>query len=395
MNAVRAGWRSYAIAICSMLLGIAGCTSSGGGEAGEAIPQDAYRGREVENIQIIQENGGRACWSPDGDKIAFDRQNEDGYFDLYVMRLGETSAFPITQGNPGANQLNNGNPAWHPLGGYIVFVSEEERHYGAGSRWPSNPGIGAFCNLWATDEEGGRFWKLTDIPVKQERDDGLPVMGVMNPRFSRDGSRLMWTERYGEGGKWGRWRIKAADFRIGDDGPRLENETVLFQPGAGMGCYVTAMGFSPDDRSILLAGNLDGQDEFGMDQYVYDLETGELTNLQNSPTAWEEGACWSPDGKSIVYMTDLGSSLDFNDPHWYWQPRTGEYWIMNADGSGKRRLTYFNDPKYPEYVGKPVIAAVCSFDRDGEKLVGVIGVDEGTEEKADFRLQLVLIEMRR
>ncbi len=392
MSRIRTARRLLTAIAFTLLVWASGCSS---GDSGPPAPPDGYRGREVANIQVIQEKGGRACWSPEGDKIAFDRQESDGYFDLFVMRPGESSVLAITRGKPGANQLHNGNPAWHPAGGYIVFVSEEEHHYGVGNRWPGNPGVGVFCNLWATDEEGNRFWKLTHIPVKQKRDDGVPVMGVLNPRFSHSGSRLMWTERYDEGGKWGRWRVKAADFLLGEDGPWLENETVLFQPGTGMGCYVTAMGFSPDDCSVLLAGNLDGQDEYGMDLYTYNLETGELTNLQNSPTVWEEGASWSPDGKSIVYMTDLGSNLDFGDPHWYWQPRSGEYWIMNADGSSKRRLTYFNHPAYPEYMGKPVIAAACSFDREGRRLVGTIGVDWGTEERADFKLQLVLIELRR
>lgn len=300
----------------------------------------------------------------------------------------------ITAGNHGINQRHNGYPAWHPSGKYIVFQSEEEHHYGVANKWPGNPGIGVFYNLWATDEEGRRFWKLTDIPIKQEKDDGIPAMGVLNPHFSHDGSRLMWTERYEEGGKWGSWRVNVAGFRDGDRGPRLENETVLFQPGAGLGCYVTALDFSPDDNAVLLAGNLDGQDEFGMDQYLYDLHEGILSNLQNSPEVWEEDASWSPDGDRIIYMTNLGSPLDFDDPHRYWQPHTGEYWAMNPDGSGKRRLTYFNEPGYPEYMGRPVLAACSSFDPGGKRLVVTLGVDYGNEERADFRLKMALVELR-
>ena len=393
MIEMRTTWRLVPAIVLAAFLGVTGCAGKDN-TAGEGQAQDPYLGREVVSVKIIQEQGSRAVWSADGDRIVFDRQNADGYFDLYIMKPGEAYVSSITEGHPGINQLHNGNPVWHPAGDLIIFESEEMSHYGVVNKWPSNPGIGVFCNLWATDEEGSRFWKLTNIPIKQEKNDDIPIMGVLNPRFSHDGSRLMWTERYGEGGKWGKWRIKVADFREGTEGPRLENETVLFQPGPGMGDYVTAMGFSPDDRTVLLAGNLDGQDEFGMDHYLYDLETAQLTNLQNSPLVWEEGASWSPDGTSIVYMTNLGSTLDFSDPNWYWQPHTGEYWIMNSDGSGKRRLTYFNDPAYPEYAGMPAITAVCSFNLDGTKLVGTLGLDVGTENKADFKLKLVVIELR-
>ena len=377
-----------------IVAGICGCGTRDSGPAGSLGDDGLFRDREVRSIEIIQENGGRADWSPAGDKIVFDRQNADGYFDLDVMTPDGTIVSSVTAGNPLINQRHNGNPAWHPAGKYIIFLSEEERHYGAANKWPGNPGIGVFCNLWATDEGAKRFWKLTDIPMKQEKEDRIPAMGALNPHFSRDGSRLMWTERYGEGGKWGAWRVKVADFREDDQGPRLENEAVLFQPGPGMGLYVTALDFSPDDSTVLLAGNLDGQDEFGMDQYLFDPRTGELANLQNSPEVWEEDASWSPDGQRIVYMTNLGSPLDFDDPDWYWQPHTGEYWAMNSDGSDKRRLTYFNQPGYPEYVGRPAIVAASSFDPEGKRLVGILGVDYGSGEKADFKLKLVLIEFR-
>ncbi len=378
----------------ALVLGAWGCGEQAIRQERSDQPEGSpYRGREVKNIEIIQENGGRAVWSPDGERIAFDRQNPDGYFDLYIMTPSGTILSSLTSGNQAINQRHNGNPTWHPSGKYIIFQSEEENHYGVANKWPGNPGIGVFNNLWATDEWGTRFWRLTDIPIKQKSDDGLPAMGVLNPHFSPDGSRLMWTERYKEGGKWGVWRVKIADFRESDDGPRLENEKVLFQPGAGMGRYVTALDFSPDGNTVLLAGNLDGQDEFGMDQYLFDSRTGELTNLQNSPEVWEEDASWSPDGETIVYMTNLGSPLNFSDPHWYWQPHTREYWAMKNNGSAKRRLTYFNEPGYPEYLGKPVIVAASSFHPEGKKLVGLIGVDQGTKERADFELKIALIEL--
>ncbi len=350
--------------------------------------------RPVKEIRIIQENGGRVAWSPDGEFVVFDRENADGYFDLFVMTPSGEIVASLTDGNSHIHQRHNGNPNWHPSGKYIVFQSEETDHYRASDQWPGNPGIGVYANLWAVTPDGSRFWQLTDIPIKQTLTDGITAFGSLNPHFNHDGTRLVWTERYADGGRWGRWRLKIADFIADGAGPRLENERVLLESTETMGAYVTLMDFSPDESQFLLAGNLEGQDEFGMDQYLYDPQTGAWTNLHNTPDIWEEDASWSPDGKSIVYMTNIGSPVDFNDPDWYWQKTRREYWIMSADGTDKRPLTCFNVPGAPEYIPQGAIIAASAFNPDGRFLAGILGVDYGTADKADFQLKIVLIEFK-
>lgn len=152
--------------------------------------------------------------------------------------------------------------------------------------------------------------------------------------------------------------------------------------------------FFPNGRQLLLAGNLDGQHEYGMDQYILDLPTGQLTNLQNSPTVWEEDAAISPDGNTIVYTSNATSryEFDFDDPNWPAQPLEREYWLMTADGMHKERLSYFNDPEAPEYLGRRVIVAASDISPDGRFLVGTLGVDFGTERRAEVALKIILIE---
>jgi len=64
-----------------------------------------------------------------------------------------------------------------------------------------------YSNLYATTPNGAYFWRLSDIPIKQTLADGLVAMGELNPRFSHDGKQLAWTERFADGGRWGKWRI--------------------------------------------------------------------------------------------------------------------------------------------------------------------------------------------
>ena len=131
-----------------------------------------------------------------------------------------------------------------------------------------------------------------------------------------------------------------------------------------------------------------------MDQYIFDLKTGKWTNLQNTPTLWEEDASWSPDGARIVFMTNAGAPMDFNDPNWFWQKRTREFWTMDADSAHKQQLTCFNTPGASEYIPQGAIVANSAFSPDGKRLAGIVGVDYGTKDKADFKLKIALIEFK-
>ncbi len=343
-------------------------------------------------MQIIQPQGARPRFSPTSNHIVFDRKNTDGYYDLYISDLKGNIINSLTDGKTGITQRNNGNGVFDPTGRYVVFVSEEASHFGEKSKYYGDPGVGLFSNLWAADILGEHFWKLSNVPVKQKLSDGIPAYAVVNPHFSIDGKLLIWSERYAEGGhnNWGKWRVLGADFVIENNAPHLENARTLFEPSVGN--YVTFMGELPSGDWIL-AGNLDGQHEYGMDQYRYDPQSKDLVNLQNTPLLWEEDASVSP-GSTIVYMTNADSpfAYDFDNPNWPSQPMEREYYRMDADGRHKQRLTFFNDTTAPEYTGKRVIVAASDFSPDGRYLAGTIGVNFGTDERRDVVLKIILIE---
>ena len=345
----------------------------------------AGKNPRIKNITLIQE-GARPHFSPAGDLIVFDRKNADGYYDIYVCDLEGRIVASLTEGKSGINQKNNGNAIFHPSGKFIVFTSEENEHMSPNNKYLGEPGVGLFNNLWATDLSGNHFWKLSRVPIKKSLwDRRTRAIATVNPHFSKDGTTLIWTERYDEGGhqNWGKWRIKAADFVIEGEQPKLRNERILFTPTKGN--YVTAMGFI-DSQRILLAGNLEGQHEYGMDQYSYDTTTHKLANLVNTPEFWEEGSTITPDGH-IVYMTNQDSKykFDFNKA-WTAQPMERDYYLMNSDGSAKERLTYFNDPKAPEYVGKTIMAVALDASPNGQYLVSTLVIGG--------QLRIALIELR-
>lgn len=370
-----------------------------GWSAGGQVPLALSQGQRIQpknsrlkSITVLQANGARPRFSPDGKVLVFDRRNADEYFDVYLSDIQGNVLRKITEGNPGITQRNNGNARFDPSGKFIVFVSEAPRHYLDDRPRMGDSGIGLYSNFWATDLQGSHFWQLTHEPVKQTLTDGVPNFAESNPLFSRDGHTFLWTQRYADRGHFfGWWRIMAADFVVSDGQPSLRNQRVLITPQKGN--YITAMAFLDNDH-LLVSGNLDGQHEYGMDQYVYDLRSGHFVNLTNTPLIWDEDSCLAPNG-DIVWMSNQDSRIkfDFSDRHGVTQPIEREYYAMTSSGQDKQRLTYFNEPGTPEYVGIRTLVAACDISPDGRYLAGTLSIDFGTATRRERgELKAILME---
>jgi len=357
--------------------------------------QPAYGNPRVRQITPILSSGARPKFTPNGQNIMFDRRNEDGHYALYFATTAGQIWASLTEGRAPFTR-HSGNGIVSPVSSLAVFVAAEPSHYldqysSVGQVPIGEPGVGLFNNLWLTD--GVNYWKLTNMPVKQTLEDGIPAMATVNPRFTPNGQSLVWTERYDGGGNlnWGLWRLKAADLVLtGPGSPRIDNEHVIYTPVEGT--YVTAMDFLSDNE-LLVSGNLDGQHEFGMDLYRLNLTTGDLTNLTNSPLDWEEGSCVAPSGK-IVYMTNRDSQYPLNfAADWVGQLVERDYYIMDGDGSNKERLTYFNVPGTAEYTGWRAVTIICDVSPDGKTIAATVGRDFGDETTSWLHWTVWMIEL--
>jgi Tol biopolymer transport system component len=314
----------------------------------------------VVSITIIKEEAGRLDWSHNLDLIAFDRRGEDGYYDVHVMRSDGSGETCLTCDKPGLPGSHMGNPAWYPSGDYIVFQAEKPVHEGRSTK--ALPGYGIDSDLWLITRDGKHYYQLTDVS---------PDMGVLHPHFSHDGSKLLWTEKVGEGGEYGVWALKVADFIIDESGPHLAN-IKTYQPGGEV--FREGHGFSKDDTKVIFSGNLEpGQAEFAIDVYTLDLKTEKLERLTSTMDEWDEHAQYSPSGNKVVWMSTMGCncnparSLDLR----------ADYWLMDADGLNKLRLTYFNEPGSAEYTGERIVAADSAWSPDGTKLAALLIVLDG------------------
>lgn len=332
-------------------------------------PQDCQR-KSIQSLISAKkfiDNGGRVDWCKDN-QISVDRKVEDGYYDVYVMNLDGTEQRCLTCGNSKIPQENNGQPAWHPSCQYIVFQSQNPELKGIPEIFENlekritSPGGGVNNNLWIMDKDGENFWQLTGIEDKK---------AVLHPHFSHSGTKLIWSEMTDYKVKpSGKWVVRIADIAFGED-IYLENIQTL-EPGE-MKFYETH-GFSPDNETIIFSASEDGYYE-NLDIYTYNLTSGELEILTDpNLKQWDEHAHFSPDGEKIVWMSSMGISQKIKQ-----QEVLADYWIMDKNGSNKRRLTYFNDPNSDEYLGKPVTAADMAWSPQGNSFLSYLIIDNHTQ----------------
>jgi hypothetical protein len=155
---------------------------------------------------------------------------------------------------------------------------------------------------------------------------------------------------------FGYWAINIADFVEGQDGPKLQNVRA-YEPG-GRAFYET-YGFSRDGRHVLFCSSMNQRSAWDQQIYTIELGSGNIRQLTNKD--YNEHAFETPDGRTIVWMTNRQSTRGGTD-----------WWTMDADGSNQRRLTYFNEPGSRDDMGKPVWAGLGSFSPDGRRFIGDI-----------------------
>lgn len=309
-------------------------------------------------IKPLLKPGGRVDWCPATGLIAFDRAGANGIYELCTCKADGSDIKVISAGLEGLPGKNVGGPTWSPDGKWLVFQAEKATHDTMTAYAPT-PGGGMFNDLWALDMATKKARPLRVIPNSSD-------CGVLHAHFSADGKRLSWSEMYsgprgGGAREFGWYWLMVADVKAGPDGLSLSNIR-KFQP-AGPGFYENH-GFSPDGKKLIYTTSALTPTVSAMEREdicVYDMAMDQQMRLTQS--GYNEHAIFSPDGKQIVWMTNEGIASTGS------AFRGTDYWIMNADGSNKRRLTYFNDPTSPMYVPGLTVASDFSWRPDGKAFV--------------------------
>jgi Tol biopolymer transport system component len=336
------------VTFCTRLVvGIIGLMALCATTASDAVAQD------VADIKLFKPLGDEVNWCRATGRIAYASRGPDNLYGIHTCSpTGEDDVW-ITEDNPNVPPGHKGSPCWYPSGRYILFVAEKPKH--PGDSVPATPGFGTYSDLWLMTADGKKAWQLTNIPSTQ--DDGVII-----PFFSGDGKRVVWAQRVQRPRLMnskqicGFWDITVADFLDDGGNPRLAN-IKSFRPG-GSPAFNETYGFSPDNRSIIFCSDFNQKSFWSSQIFTCDAGTGQNIR-QLTEDSYNEHAAYSPDGKQIIWMTAKGE----------WKGT--DWWIMNADGSGKRQLTFFNKPGHPEYAnGDRMTCGLGTFSPNGKQFLG-------------------------
>lgn len=324
----------------------------------------------VTKIATLSPFGKSVDWSARRDEILSARRGWDTYYDVYRTKPDGTGFEFLTHDKPGCPQMQNGNPAWHPGGRYIVFTGQNpDMQLPADLGWAAIPGSGIGHDLWLMDTETAAFHRLTEYALQ------APYRAVIHPQFSNAGDKIAWAERIERGDSLGGgWVMKLADFpenTAKGAAPELANVRTLAP--ANRSCFYETHDFSPDDSRLLFSGNLQpGQSHVGLDIYALNLKTQQLERLTHTDDDWDEHAHYSPDGRHIAWMSSEGLDVVYGSTQgkeWANYLKT-ELWIMEAGGANKQQLTHFNTPGHPEYMdGARCVVSDSAWSPDGRRIV--------------------------
>jgi len=325
---------------------------------------------QLVSVTTLTTDGGRVDWSADGEWIAYDHREADGFWDVYRIRPDGTGNECLTCGRSALPNRHQGNPTWHPSGRYLLFQAEKPYHHYDWFHGNSDPGAGVWCDLWMLDLWEDKFYQLTDVS------SGVaPPGGSLHPHFSHDGTKLLWGDLEGANTCYGNWRLAVASF-LTDPEPQLSDIT-YYEPGDQKNWYESE-DWALDDSGVYYAcAPLAAQDDRSTDICHMDLDTQSSTRLtqtsglEGEPAEWEEHGKLSPLGDAFVYMTSEGYGTISDTCDHASNLRT-DLWIMNPDGSGRGKLTHYNEPGYPEYEPGGVIVSDMSWSPDATKLVAIV-----------------------
>jgi Tol biopolymer transport system component len=211
-------------------------------------------GTDVTKLTDLSTNQFHPAWSPDGARIAFDAQGEDGRTEIDAMHADGSNISPLTDG-PGWDYL----PAWSPDGREIVFVSNRDGN----------------DEIYVMNADGSGQTRMTNDPEED-----------LVPDWAPDGSRIAFQSNRGDNNEI---------YVMNADGSGVTNLTDAPTSGEFDPTW------SPDGGRIAFVSDRDGNPQI----FVMNADGSGSSQLTDAPSHnWSPA--WSPDGSKIAFESDRG-----------------------------------------------------------------------------------------
>lgn len=237
------------------------------------------------------------AWSADGRQLAVERGGQ-----LYTIAV--TGLNPARVDNSSLRQLThegrNFFPSWSPDGRWIVFDSSLNDPKGANV-------------LWKVRSDGSERTDISEHGVGEWR----------MPDWSPDGNWIAFQSYEGT--------LSGAEIAIMDTSGNNKVRLTFDRD------HDQFPKFSPDGfRVAYYAQPIISGITSGDGVWVINIDGSNRRQVSPDHTA---SADWSPDGGQIVFV--YANAIDRT------APGNRQLWLVNADGTGLRQLTHFNEPVAP------------------------------------------------
>jgi dipeptidyl aminopeptidase/acylaminoacyl peptidase len=283
-------------------------------------------------------------WSPDSAALAYLLAPTDGAHGLFVASPWDSPARRI-----GASLGPVNSPAWSPDGRRLAVLADALED--ADSRHAGPP--------WWPAERRARIWILD--PASDEIAAGSPAaVHVWEYCWSPDGTRLAAVVSDGPGEwQWFNCRLALVDADSSTDvvggldrEPGEPNPREIYR-------QIAAPVWSPDGHHLaFVMGARSDRDIVGGDLAVFDLRTGQLSNLTRGLPITVTSLTWTPSAPLTFAAYQSGQQavgsveLDGRQPRILWRaPATFErFWPRISQSDTGRIATTKEDPRTPREV---------------------------------------------
>ena len=252
--------------------------------SGQSIPLFPAANLEA-NVPVI---------SPDGQSLAVILNNNDN---IDTVSLSDGVVTPITQYQ--SNLLETDDCAYSCANSQFISWSPDSTRvtWIASASVPDDGVNTAYTNVWVSDLDGGPT-RLTDFnsgTIQGDPDlfgaqwspDGTSILFVSNqvPGSNTLGNSNLWTANVSTGDL----------FCVTNFSTEFHIDAPSYAPGTST--IVFASSQSPD-LSMTSFANV-------RNLFAIHSDGTDLVALTTSPVAWSEGGYWAPDGKTLLFESDI------------------------------------------------------------------------------------------